>query len=120
MAVETAFREGEEWLEQVLLYIEGNMRYVKEYLETKIPEIQTYLPDSTYLMWLDCRHLDMTGDELVDFMINEARLGLNDGRSFGAPDGYMRINVACPRCTLTDALARLEQAVEKRRKKEQA
>ena len=120
VAVETAFREGEEWLEQVLLYIEGNMRYVKEYLETKIPEIQTYLPDSTYLMWLDCRHLDMTGDELVDFMINEARLGLNDGRSFGAPDGYMRINVACPRCTLTDALARLEQAVEKRRKKEQA
>lgn len=114
VAVETAFREGEEWLEQALHYIEDNMQYVKDYLETKIPQIRTYLPDSTYLMWLDCRNLNMTGDRLADFMINEARLGLNDGRSFGAPDGYMRMNVACPRSTLTEALARLQKAVENR------
>ena len=115
VANEVAFREGEEWLEQVLRYIEGNMEYVKNYLDEKIPEINTYLPESTYLMWLDCRNLNMTGDVLVDFMINEARLGLGDGRGFGAPEGYMRINVACPRAILTEALTQLEKAVSARR-----
>ena len=116
LATETAFREGEEWLEQLLRYIEGNVRFVKNYLDAKIPEIKTYEPQGTYLMWLDCRALGMKGDELCDFIVNEARLGLNDGRSFGAQDGYLRLNVACTRSILEEALARLEKAVEKKRK----
>ena len=117
LASETAFREGEEWLEQVLRYIEANMTYVKDYFDTKIPEIKTYIPQSTYLMWLDCRALGMTGDELCDFTVNKAGLGLNDGRDFGAQDGYMRLNTACPRSVLEEALARLEKAVTERRSK---
>ncbi|MGP1510527.1 MAG: MalY/PatB family protein [Treponema lecithinolyticum] len=117
VAVEAAFREGEEWLEQLLHYIEANATFVKNYFDTKIPEIKTYIPQSTYLMWLDCRALGMTADEFCDFMVNEAGLGLSDGRAFGSKDGYMRINVACPRCTLEKALSQLEKAVAKRRNK---
>ena len=113
VAVEAAFRYGEEWLGQVLHYIEANMKYVKEYIDTNIPQIKTYIPESTYLMWLDCRGLGFTGDELAEFMAKKARLGLNDGRAFGAEAGYMRINVACPRSILTKALAQLKDAVEK-------
>ena len=83
VAVETAFRYGEEWLEQVLRYIEANMKYVKEYIDSNIPSIKTYIPESTYLMWLDCRALGFTGDELAEFMAKKAHLGLNDGRACG-------------------------------------
>jgi cystathionine beta-lyase len=111
VAVEAAYNYGEEWLNQILTHIEGNMIYVKEYCEKNIPQIKTRLPESTYLMWLDCRDLSLDGDELVEFMVNEAHLGLNDGRSFGAKPGFMRLNVACPRATLEKAMNNLKVAV---------
>ncbi|SHI81268.1 MalY/PatB family protein [Lutispora thermophila] len=113
VAVEAAYNYGEEWLEQLLTHIEGNMIYVKEYCEKNIPQIKTYLPESTYLMWLDCRDLGLNGDELVSFMVNEAHLGLNDGRSFGAKNGFMRLNVACPRYILEKAMDNLNIAVNR-------
>lgn len=113
VAVETAYNYGEEWLNQLLTHIEDNMIYVKEYCEKNIPQIKTRLPESTYLMWLDCRDLNLEGDELVRFIVNEARLGLNDGRAFGANSGFMRLNVACPRGTLEKAMNNLKLAVDK-------
>ncbi len=113
VAVEAAYNYGEEWLNQLLPYIESNMIYVKEFCENNIPQIKTRLPESTYLMWLDCRSLNLGGDELVNFMVNEAHLGLNDGRSFGAKPGFMRLNVACPRATLEKAMNNLKMAVIK-------
>ncbi|SCY61136.1 MalY/PatB family protein [Alkaliphilus peptidifermentans] len=113
VAMEAAYNYGEEWLEQLLPYIEGNMLYVKDFCDKNIPQIKTFLPESTYLMWLDCTKLNLEGDALVNFMINEAGLGLGDGRAFGANKGYMRLNVACPRVTLEKAMENLKQAVDR-------
>ena len=111
-AMETAFRQGEEWLDQLLPYLSGNFDFVVDYCERHIPKIKTRAPDATYLMWLDCRELGLSNQELHDFMIQKARLGLNDGWAFGRSlSGYMRLNAACPRGVLEQALRQLETAV---------
>lgn len=112
-AMEAAFSEGgEEWLEQLLPYLSDNFDFVVNYCEKHIPKIKTYAPDATYLMWLDCRELGLTNAELHDFMIRKAKLGLNDGCSFGRSlNGYMRLNAACPRSVLRQAMQQLEEAV---------
>ncbi|EOS64814.1 MalY/PatB family protein [Oscillibacter sp. 1-3] len=111
-AMEAAFREGEEWLEQLLPYLSENFDFVVDYCQRRIPKIKTYAPDATYLMWLDCRDLDLSNQELHDFMIQKAGLGLNDGYAFGRSlSGYMRLNAACPRSVLEQALQQLEAAV---------
>ena len=111
-AMEVAFNQGEEWLEQLLPYISDNFDFVVNYCEKHIPKIRTYAPDATYLMWLDCRDLGLTNEELHDFMIQKAKLGLNDGCAFGRSlNGYMRLNAACPRSVLEQAMRQLEAAV---------
>lgn len=111
-AMETAFNEGEDWLEQLLPYISDNFDFVVDYCKKHIPKIKTYAPDATYLMWLDCRELGLSNDALRDFMIHKAKLGLNEGCSFGRSlNGYMRLNAACPRCILEKAMKQLEEAV---------
>lgn len=113
VAMEVAFNEGGEWLEQVLSYISDNFDFVKDYCEKNIPKIKPNCPDATYLMWLDCRELDMDNGKLNDFMINKAGLGLNSGESFGRSlRGYMRLNAACPRGILEKAMMQLSAAVK--------
>ena len=110
--METAFNEGEEWLEQLLEYISGNFDFIREYCREHIPQIKPNLPDATYLVWLDCRELGMSNEELKNFMIHKAGLGLNEGWSFGRSlSGYMRLNAACPRRVIEKALKQLEAAV---------
>ncbi|WP_195939710.1 MalY/PatB family protein [Romboutsia sp. 1001713B170131_170501_G6] len=110
-----AYAHGEEWLEQLLTYLEGNVEYINNFCKEHIPQIKPNTPDCTYLMWLDCKDLGLEGDKLVDFFINEARLGLNDGRSFGiGGEGYMRLNVACSRKLLEKAMNQLKEAVDKK------
>lgn len=113
VAMETAYNQGEEWLEQLLPYLSGNFDYVCDYCAENIPQIKAYRPDATYLMWLDCRELGMSNAELVDFFIHKAGLGLNEGYTFGRSlTGYMRLNAACPRSTLEKAMAQLKAAVD--------
>ena len=113
IAMETAFNEGEEWLEQLLPYISANFDYVVDYLEKNIPQIKTYAPDATYLMWLDCRGLGLDDAALNRFFIDKAKLGLNAGNSFGRSlSGYMRLNAACPRSVLEQAMKQLKEAVD--------
>lgn len=113
VAMEAAYREGEEWLEQLLEYISGNFDFIKEYCDANIPKIKPNVPDATYLVWLDCRELGMTNEELVDFMIHKAGIGLNEGYTFGRSlTGFMRLNAACPRATLEKALKQLKDAVD--------
>ena len=113
VAMEAAYREGEEWLEQLLAYISDNFDYVCDYCAKYIPRIKPNCPDATYLMWLDCRDLNMSNEELRDFFIYKAKLGLNEGYTFGRSlSGYMRLNVACPRATLEKAMAQLKAAVD--------
>lgn len=113
VAVEAAYREGEEWLEQLLPYISGNFDYVRDYCAKYIPRIHPNCPDATYLMWLDCRELGMNNEELRDFFIRKAGLGLNEGYTFGRSlSGYMRLNAACPRSILEQAMRQLKAAVD--------
>ena len=112
-AMEAAFRHGEEWLEQLLPYLSDNFDFVVNYCEKYIPQIKTYAPDATYLMWLDCRGLGMDDQALREFMIHKAGLGLSEGYYF-APSlsGFMRLNAACPRSVLQKAMEQLEAAVK--------
>ena len=112
VAMEAAFNEGEEWLEQVLEYISGNFDYIQDYCAKYIPEIKPSVPDATYLVWLDCRALGMDDETLQEFMIRKAKLGMNPGSSFTRSlTGFMRLNAACPRPVIKKAMEQLRDAV---------
>lgn len=112
VAWEAACREGEEWLEQLLDYLQGNLEFLLTYVEERIPEIKVVKPEGTYLVWLDCRGLGVEPDHLKEFFVKKARVGLNDGAMFGPGGaGFQRMNIACPRSTLLEGLRRIEAAV---------
>lgn len=112
VAMEAAWRHGDEWLDQMLEYVGENMRFVKEYLKREIPQIKMTLPQATYLMWLDCRELGMDSKELNEFFVKKAKVGLNNGKDFcRSLDGYMRMNAAHPRAQLKQALEQIKEAV---------
>ena len=112
VAVEAAYREGEDWLEELKVYIRENFQFVHDYCKQNIPGVSARIPDATYLMWLDCRGLGMHQEELVKFMIEKAGLGLSSGTGFAPSlEGYMRLNAACPRSTLERAMTQLAAAV---------
>lgn len=114
VAMEAAYNEGEEWLEQLLVYLSDNFDFIRDYCEKYIPKIKPNVPDATYLVWLDCRELGMSNEELRRFMIEEAGIGLNEGYTFGRSlSGFMRLNAACPKSVLEKALAQLKEAVDK-------
>lgn len=111
LSVEAAYSNGVEWLEQVLDYIQGNIDFTDEYLKAHIPAIQMICPQASYLVFLDCRELGLSQKELVNFFVDGARLALNDGTTFGKEgEGFMRLNIACPRKVLTQALDQLKAA----------
>ncbi len=111
-AVPAAYEEGEEWLQQVLAYIQGNMDFVAGFLAKNLPQIRMIKPEATYLAWLDCRALGLDKARLEDLMLNKAGLYLDEGYIFGEEGaGFERINVACPRAILEDAMQRLADAV---------
>lgn len=111
-AMEAAYNCGDEWLEQLLAYLQGNLDFLNHYFENRIPGIKIIKPEGTYLVWLDCRELGMDKMALRGFFRNKARLALEDGFVYGpGGEGFQRMNIACPRSTLTDALGRLEKAV---------
>ncbi|ABS42062.1 MalY/PatB family protein [Clostridium botulinum] len=114
VAMEAAYNEGEEWLTQLLAYVSENFNFIKKYFDENIPKIKPNVPDATYLVWLDCRELGMSNEELRDFMIHKVGLGLNEGCGFGRSlSGYMRLNAACPRSVLEQALKQLKEAIDK-------
>ena len=112
VAMEAAYRYGDEWLEQLLDYLEGNLKITTQYFSKRIPKIKVIKPQGTYLVWLDCRKLGMDNLTLRSFMREKARVGFDDGFLFGAAgSGFERMNIACPRPILNEALARIEKAV---------
>lgn len=112
VASEAAYTQGEEWLDQLLAYLKNNINFLEAYLQTHIPQIKAIRPEGTYLVWLDCSALKMSGKMLNEFMIKKARIGFNDGRMFGkGGEHFMRINIACPQQYLAQALQQLEEAV---------
>lgn len=108
LATIAAYQQGEEWRQQMLRYVEDNIRYVEDYCRTRIPLIKPVRPEASFLVWLDCRALELSHDELIDRFVNQAHLALNDGAMFGpGGEGFMRMNVGTPRSILHEALERL-------------
>lgn len=111
-ACQAAYESGREWLEEVKRYIWDNFLFLKEFLETRIPKIHPVVPEGTYLIWLDFRELGLSEEEREDLIVNKAHLWLDSGAMFGqAGEGFERINIACPRKILQQALEQLEAAV---------
>ena len=115
---EAAYTKGEEWLEELLIHLDGNMDYVVNFVKERIPEVKVRKSEGTYLMWLDFSGLGMTKEELSMFMQKEAKIALDDGFWFGENGaGFERMNIACPRYMVEEGMNRIENAVKVWRKK---
>lgn len=111
-ALEAAYNHGDEWLDELLVYLEGNAKFVIEFMETRMPKVRTLEPEGTYLMWLDFKALGREPKALQDFLVQKAQVGLNAGFPFGlGGEGFERLNIGCPRSILAEGLARIERAV---------
>ncbi len=111
-AAKAAYENGEEWLLQCKSYLKENLDFLREFLTNRLPEIKLAEPDGTYFAWLDCSELGLSGRELKEFIVNKARLWLDDGYIFGKKSArFQRVVLACSQKTLTQALEQLEAAV---------
>lgn len=114
-ALISAYENGEEWLEALKKHLKANIAYVSQFLVHKDIPIFPVPTEATFLMWLDCRALGLGHKELVDFFVFKARLGLNDGESFGkAGEGFMRLNIGTSKTVLEEAMQRLHDAYKDR------
>ncbi|WP_409294191.1 MalY/PatB family protein [Peribacillus sp. SCS-26] len=111
-AAESAYLEGADWLDQLLEYLQGNYNYIKNYLETHLNKLIVSPLEGTYLVWVDCRTLGLDAKELERHMQKEAKVAFNHGYIFGeGGEGFLRINIACPRSIVEEGMKRLERAV---------
>lgn len=112
VAFEAAYREGGDWLDEMLDYLKETRDFVAHYLSNHLPQIKLIPAQGTYLLWLDCRALGMTDAELKRFFVHKAGLGLSQGIQFGdAGSGFMRMNIATPRQTIQTALESMTKAL---------
>ena len=115
-ACQAAYEAGADWLEQLKQYLAGNLAYIRQFLREKLPEIALIEPEGTYLVWLDLRKLGLTEQQQRQLIVQDAKLWLDTGTLFGqGGEGFERINIACPRTTIEQAMQRLEHAVHKTR-----
>jgi cystathionine beta-lyase len=113
IAAQSAYTECQSWLDEVLLYLESNRKFVREFVQSRLSQILLTAPEGTYLAWLDCRKLAL--ESPYEFFLNTARVAFSDGKSFGnGGNGFVRLNFACPHTTLAEALHRMENAVARR------
>ncbi len=112
-AARAAYQNGTEWLKQMIDYIQGNMEYVVDFLHQHVPQIKPMIPQASFLIWLDCSGMNMNSNEIQDFMVKKAKLGLNKGITFG-PGGerHLRLNIGCPRSVLNEAMSLLKKAMD--------
>lgn len=114
-ACQAAYEKERPWLEEVKAYLADNLAFVREYLKEQLPQIRLVEPEGTYLLWLDFRVLGLTENQREDLIVRKARLWLDSGAMFGQDgEGFERINIACPRATLRQALEQLKEAVYKK------
>ncbi len=112
VAFKSAYEDGEDWLKELLVYLKNNRDYLFERI-AKMPKVKMNKSQATYLAWLDFRELELTDEQLADFCKNKAKLALNAGVSFGQRgSGFMRLNFACPRSILVQAMDNLENALK--------
>jgi cystathionine beta-lyase len=114
-AMVAAYRDGQPWLDELLSYLEANLDFLCDYVKNSLPGIGMARPEGTYLAWLDCRQAGIPGKP-CEFFLEQAAVALNDGAAFGqGGEGFVRLNFACPRSTLEEALERMAGALARLR-----
>ena len=111
-AFEAAYREGAAWLDSLMQYLQESREFVRDYLQAYLPQIKLIQPEGTFLLWLDCRDLKLNDEQLRDFFVRQAKVGMNPGSVFGENgSGFMRLNIGAPRAVVTEALKRIVHAL---------
>ena len=109
----SAYMNGKEWLAQMIDYLQGNVDFVVDYLKKNIPQIKPMIPQASFLIWLDCTDLGMETEDLQNFMVHKAGLGMNKGTTFGiGGEKHLRLNIGCPRSILAEAMDKLKKAID--------
>jgi len=113
VATEAAYNHGEDWLDEFLEYLEGNIDYAVKYIQDNIPTLKVNNPEATYLLWVDFSKLGKSDDEIAKALVEKGKIALNNGPSFGIGGSqFQRINLACPRSMVEEGLSRIKTAVE--------
>ncbi len=113
-ALIAAYQYGEEWLEELLVYLKQNIELVKSYLDAHLPKMKVIVPESTFLIWIDCREMNLDPEEIKDFFFNKAKVAVNEGSVFGPGGaGFVRLNIGCPRTIVGKVLGQIRMAYEK-------
>lgn len=113
VATEAAYNHGEDWLDEFLEYLEGNIDYAVKYIQDNIPTLKVNKPEATYLLWVDFSKLGKSDDEIAKALVEKGKIALNNGPSFGIGGSqFQRINLACPRSMVEEGLSRIKTAVE--------
>jgi cystathionine beta-lyase len=113
-ALIAAYNNGEEWLLQLIDYLKKNIEYVNNFIKQHIPKLKVIIPESTFLLWIDCRNLNMTGKELKNFFFKTAKIAINEGSMFGqGGEEFVRLNIGCSRKTIEQAMNQLKKAIDK-------
>lgn len=112
VATEASYNNGESWLESFLEYLESNIDFAIKYINENMPKLKVRKPEGTYLLWVDFSALGLSDEELESVLVQKGKVALNQGNSFGiGGSGYQRINLACPRSMLEEALIRIKNAI---------
>ena len=113
VAMEAAYKEGAQWADEMMAYMEGNRDFVETFLRERMPKAKMDHPEGTYIFWIDFRGYGLAGDALQEFLIKKAGVAMNDGRSFGPEgDGFARLNVGTTRAQLKEGLEKIANALE--------
>jgi cystathionine beta-lyase len=112
VAGKAAYQEGQDWLRDLMVYLEGNRDYLFDFVNHQLPGVRMAKPEGTYLAWLDCREAGIDGSP-YEFFLQKAKVAMNDGKAFGqGGEGFVRLNFGCPRSMLEEALRRMKRALE--------
>ncbi len=115
IALQSAYNEGEKWLDDMCRYVHNNYLTLKEFFLKTMPELKVCKLEGTYLVWVDIRRLGITAEQLAERLLNEGRVWMNGGKMYGDPEScqHLRINIACPRERMNEGLRRMAEVVEK-------
>lgn len=114
VAVEAAYNHGEEWLAEAMDYIEDNYRFMESFIAEHLPQLKIIRPQGTYLVWVDFSNLGLDPASRKAWLMDEARVYLNEGELFGPEgEGFERFNIACPRSILEEALKRIKGTINR-------
>jgi len=112
-ALIAAYNEGEEWLEQLIKYLQKNILFVDSFIKQNLPKLKVIIPESTFLIWIDCRELGLTGKELKELFLHKAKVAINEGSMFGVEgEGFVRMNIGCSTKVVEQALQNMKAVIE--------